>query len=115
MTDRFIERVAELAGQTTRTLEQVSRVLDEAGLSSQAATLRSIARLHAQIAMDCLTETQPIEVERYNLPERIQRSVQTLDDLSADLMSRNKPGHTEISEAAGLLQQALDRLSQQEQ
>ena len=107
MTDRVIDRVAELAGQTTRTLEQVARVLDETGLVAQSATLRSIAKLHTQIALDCLTETQPIELQRYNLPERIEKSIQVLDEIAADLLSRNKTGHSEISEAASLLRQAL--------
>lgn len=106
MTDRFIDRVAELAGKTTRTLEQVARDLDESGLTAQAATLRSISKMHAKIACDCLVETQPIEVERFRLSDRIEKSIDEIEEIAADLLNRGKPGHSELSEAAELLVRA---------
>lgn len=112
MTDRFVDRVSDLAGRTTRTLEQVCADLEEVGLYAQANTLRNISREHAQISVDCLVETQPIEVQRYNLKERIERSMEEVQEISADLLSRGKPGHSEMSEAADLIGQAMEQQSE---
>ena len=109
MADRFIDRIAELAGQTTRTLEQVATILLESGLDSQAKTLQTIARLHAQIAIDCISETQPIALERYNLPERMRKTAKEIEEISTDLMTRGKVGHSELSEAIDLINKALDK------
>ena len=107
MTDQFIDRIAELAGQTTRSLDLLAAVIEESGLAAQAATLRSISRLHAKVALDCMVETQPIEISRYNLSERLLRSINEIDDISADLLNRGRPGHSALSEAAMILRQAL--------
>ena len=112
MTDRFTDRVAELAGQTTRTLKEVAAACDDSGLVAQASTLRNIADLHAKIALDCLTETQPIEVERYNLIDRIQKTIEEIEEISADLLTRGKKGHSELSEAASILHRALAQQDQ---
>ena len=107
MADRFTDRVAVLAGQTTRTLLQMAKELEESGLSSQAATLRNISNLHAQIANDCLIETQPIELERYRLVDRLAKCIEDVQQVSADLMARRKPGHGEASDAADILEHVL--------
>lgn len=109
MVDRFVEKVAEFAGKTARTLEEIASVFDEIGLEEHGKKLREIAKQHSQLALDCLTETQPIEVQRYRIPERIQANVRILRELSADLLTRGKPGHNEIEEAADLLQSALEK------
>lgn len=109
MADRFTDRVAVLAGQTTRTLQQIAKELEESGLPAQANTLRSIAKLHAQIANDCLIETQPIELERYRLNDRMASCVEEIREISADLMARRKPGHGEMSDAASIVEHVLER------
>ncbi len=111
MADRFTDRVADLAGQTTRVLTQIAMVVEESGLLAQASTLRDISKLHAQIAIDCLIETQPIELERYNLPQRIAKAIEEVEEISADLMSRGRSGHSEMSDAAALITQALHQQS----
>lgn len=108
MTDRFTDRVAELSGQTTRTLKQIANECAESGLVAQASTLRSIAELHAKIALDCLVETQPIEAERYNLIDRITKAFDEIEEISADLLNRGKRGHSELTDAAALIKRALD-------
>lgn len=108
MVDRFVERVANLAGLTCRTLEEIAKVQDEAGLP-HGETLRQLARQHQQVALACLTETQPIEVQRYRTAERIETNIRALRELSADLLTRGKQGHNEIEEAADLLQLALEK------
>lgn len=107
MTDRFIDRVANLAGDTTRVLKQTADALEQSGLVTQANILRRVAALHEQIALDCLIETQPIEVARFQLPERIAKQAEALKDLAADLLERGHPGHSEVAEAAELLENAL--------
>jgi|GEM_PF-3954827 len=108
MVDRFVDRVANLAGLTSRTLEEIAKVIDETGLP-HAATLRQLAREHSKIALDCLVETQPIEVERFNIGDRIETSVRLLQELASDMMARGKDGHSEVSEAAELLRLALEK------
>ena len=110
MVDRFIERVAELSGQTCRTLEELAKVMDESGLP-HASVLRNIAKTHAQIALDCLSETQPIEVQRYNLTDRIKMIIKSMEELSSDLLSRNKRGHAEVDEAISFLRLVLEEIS----
>jgi len=108
MVDRFVERTANLAELTCRTLDEIAKVQDEAGLP-HGEILRQLARQHKQMLIACLTETQPIEVPRYRTSERIETSIRSLRDLSADLLARGKEGHNEIEEAADLLQLALEK------
>lgn len=108
MVDRFVDRVANLAGLTSKTLEEIAKVADEAGLP-HGNTLRRLAREHSKIALDCLVETQPIEVQRFAIHERIETSIRILQELSADMMSRGEKGHNDVEEAADLLQSALEK------
>jgi len=109
MTDPFIDHVAELAGQTKKTLEQLANELDEAGLQAQAAILRVIAGQHKKLAHDCLTTTQPIDIVRHDMTARLSKSIEEIEEISAELLTRGRSGHSELSEAAGLLKRALDR------
>lgn len=109
MTDPFIDRVAELSGQTNKTLEQVAEDLEASGLPTQARTLRVMAKMHMSLAHDCLTTTQPIEIFSHDLSVRIRRSIEEIKEISADLLTRGKGGHSELSEAAELLQRAVDQ------
>jgi len=54
-------------------------------------------------------ETQPIEVQRFAIDERIETSIRILQELSADMMSRGANGHSDVEEAADLLQSALEK------
>ena len=112
MTDPFIDRIAELTGQTKRTLEQVANDLEGAGLEAQASILRSVAKQHGQLAHDCLTITQPIEIARHNLRARVTKLLDETQELSAEMMSRGKEGHSELSDAAALLERALEKQDQ---
>lgn len=108
MTDRFIERVAELAGQTKRVLLSVAQELESAGLSGQASTLRTIADAQSQLAIDCLSTTQSIEPNLFQFKKRIKKNVKDLQELAADLITDNRPGHSEVSEAANILERVLE-------
>ena len=109
MTDPFIDHVAELAGQTKKSLEQIADELDESGLEAQASILRVMAGQHRQLALDCLTTTQPIDIARHDLVTRLLKSIEEIEELSAELLTRGKKGHSELSEAATLLQRAVDQ------
>lgn len=64
MADRFLERVAQVSGDTARALKEISKLLEEMGLEAQAKLCERIAEEHRQIVYDCLVDTQPIETER---------------------------------------------------
>lgn len=109
-----MDRVATLASKTKAALDEVAEKLEsaDAGLESQAATLRAIAEQQRQLAHDCLTETQPIDIARHSITVRLMKALEEIEDISAELLTRSKPGHNELSEAATLLQRGLDKLDQ---
>lgn len=107
MVDRFIERVANLAGRTARVLEKVSEELEEAGLITQPSLLRVIAKANRDLAHDCLTKTQPIEIGRYDLTSRLNRIMDESREIAAELMARGQSGHNEIYEASELIEKVL--------
>lgn len=109
MTDPFIDRVAELAGQTKKTLEQLADEIGEAGLQAQASTLRVIAKQHERLAYDCMTTTRPIEIVHHGLSVRIRKYLVDIDEMATDLLARGKPGHRELGEAAALMRLALTK------
>lgn len=90
MVDRFVDRVAELSGRTTRTLKLVAEQLYEAGLDPQGRLVARIAEEHAKVALDCLVETQPIDVGRLNYAKRVKVIIRDLENLAADLELANK-------------------------
>ncbi len=108
MVDRFLERVANLAGRTSRALDKVASELEKDGYITQPGMLRAIAKSNSALAHDCATTTQPIEVERYNLTNRIKKLKEEADEVAADLLSRGKQGHNELSEISVLAQRALE-------
>jgi len=85
MVEQFVDRVAELSGRTTRTLKQVAEQLYEAGLDPQGRLVARIAEEHAKVALDCLVETQPIDVGRLNYKKRIKVLIRDLENLASDL------------------------------
>lgn len=107
-----MDRVATLATKTKAALDEVAEALEDAdsGLEAQADTLRVIAEQQRQLAHDCLTETQPIDIARHSVTVRMMKTIEEIQDISAELLSRGKPGHSELSEAATLLQRGLDKL-----
>jgi hypothetical protein len=107
MTDRFVDRVADLAGRTTRALNSVADKLDaaDAGLEADAQLLRGIATQQAKVALDCMVETQPIELERRAPAKHLRDLAEEARQLAATLMSRSLPGHDGASEAAEYLEQ----------
>ena len=52
MVDRFIERVAELAGRTSRVLNKVAAELEEEGFVTQPGLLKAIAKSNETLAHD---------------------------------------------------------------
>ena len=108
MTDRFIDRVTKLATQTKQALTNIAQELDFAGLPAQARTLRIIAKEQSQLVIDCLTTTQPIEINLFNFKKRIKKCTEDLHELSTDLMANSHPGHSEVSEAAKILERLLE-------
>jgi len=107
MVDRFIERVAELAGRTSRVLKQVASELEEEGYVTQPGLLKAIAKSNEALAHDCSTVTQPIDVSRYNLTDRLKRIIEEADDIAADLLSRGKVGHNELSTVSEMLREIM--------
>lgn len=112
MVDRFIDRVAELAGRTARVLDEIARECDEVGLSAQAAVLRRVADEHRKIALDCLVETQPIEVRRIPLGTHLRNLAEEVRQVSAELMERGVPVHQGTSEAAEQLYESANLTDQ---
>jgi len=108
MVDRFLERVANLAGRTSRALDKVAKELEGDGYVTQPGMLRAIAKSNRALAHDCATTTQPIEVERYNLTARLKKIMDESREVAADLMSRGKPGHNELSEASDLIEKVMN-------
>lgn len=108
MVDRFIERVASLSGRTVKVLERVSDELRQAGFVTQVELLKVISDAHRRLARACISETQPIEIERYDLTERLKKIIDESRDVAADMISRRRPGHSEVSDAADLIQKVLD-------
>lgn len=109
MADLFLDRIAQLAGKTSRTLKQVAEDLEGLGLASHASTLKQISSLHEKIAYDCMAETQPIAMKRYDLRERMIKTIDEISEISEELSQGGNPGHEELEEAVGLLLQALGR------
>jgi len=122
VTDRFIDRVSELAGRTKRALDQVAEVLqrveDEkgAGIEAYIVTLQRIANEHAKIALDCLVETQPLELLRLQPDKRLEKMAEDAREIATDLLTRRIPGDgrvedaaTYLSEAAQVVRQELER------
>ncbi len=107
MVDRFIERVANLAGRTAKALEKVAAELEEAGFVTQPGILRAIAKSNRALSHDCSTTTQPIEIGRYDLTSRLNRIMNESREIAADMMSRSKPGHNELYEASELIEKVL--------
>lgn len=107
MTDKFRDAVSELSERTARTLDEVSEKVYEAGLLEPSNTLNSLSEQHKKMVHNCLVETQPIDAIRYDLNRRFRNDIEELRELAADLLSRGKPGHDQISEAAELLEEAL--------
>lgn len=85
MVDQFVDRVAELSGRTTRTLKQVAEQLYEVGLDSQGRLVARIAEEHAKVALDCLVETQPIDIGRLGYRKRILSLIRDLENLASDM------------------------------
>ncbi len=110
MVDRFIQRVADLAGRTSRVLKKVAAELEEEGYVTQPGLLKVVAKSNEALAHDCSTKTQPIDVDRYNLTERLRKIIEETDDIAADLLSRGKIGHNELSEASGLFRKVLNNM-----
>jgi len=108
MDDRFIERVANLAGRTARALEKVSAELEDAGFITQPGMLRAIAKSNRDLSRDCSTSTQPIEIGRYDLTSRLNKIMDEAQEIAADIMSRSKPGHNELYEASELIKKVLE-------
>lgn len=108
MVDRFIERVASLSTRTVNVLDRVSDELKEAGFVTQHELLRIISDAHRRLAQACMSDTQPIEVERYNLTNRLKKIIDEARDVAADMLSRRRNGHSDMSEAADLIQKVLD-------
>lgn len=108
MTDVFLDRVSQLAGRTARVLDAIAQVLEEQELVNQAKTLRRVADDHKKIALDCLTETQPIEVRRLPIGRQLRNLAEESRQVAAELMQRGIPGHTKISEAAQELDEVAD-------
>jgi hypothetical protein len=109
MVDRFIERVADTAGRTARALRKVASEIDESYVT-QRGLLNTIAEANDKLSHDCATSTQPIDVERYNLPERLKKIIEELDNVAADLLSRGIIGHSDLSEASSAIRKVVDRL-----
>ena len=59
VVDRFVERVAEVAGQTVRRLREHQRLLFEIGLTAEAQDLEQVIRAHEAIVFDCAEDTMP--------------------------------------------------------
>jgi hypothetical protein len=108
MVDRFIEKVANLAGRTAKALDTLASELEKEGFVTQPGILRAIAKSNRSLANDCATTTQPIEIGRYNLTARLKKIIYESRDVAADMLERGKPGHNELSEAADLMQSILD-------
>ena len=108
MTERFMERVADLAGRSSKAIDKVAGELEARGMVTQPGLLRTIAKSHRKLAIDCMTTTQPIEISRYDLTKRIEVIMNECKEIAAELLNRGEPGHNELAEAAELLQQALD-------
>ena len=109
MTEPFMDQVAELAGQTTRTLEQIAEDLDMSGLGAQATTLRTIASLQRKLAHDCLTTTQPIDIARHDFVVRLLRAIEEIENISDELMMEGRGSSSELLEAVSLLQSVVDQ------
>lgn len=105
MTDTFLDRIANLAGKTARVLDSLADTIEDidVGLESQAATLRKVANEHRQVALDCLTETQPLSTRRLSLGRQLRDLAEEARQVAAELMQRGIAGHDEISDAADQL------------
>ncbi len=110
MVDRFIQRVADLAGRTSRVLRKVADELEEEGYVTQPSLLKAVAKSNEALAHDCSTKTQPIEIGRYNLTERLKKIIDETDDIAADLLSGGEDGHNDPSEAGGIPSKAMNGL-----
>lgn len=108
MVDRFLERVANLAGRTSKALDKVATELEEAGFVTQPGMLRAIAKSNQDLSHDCSSTTQPIEIARYDLTSRLNRIMDESREIAADMMSRSKAGHNELYEASELIEKVLD-------
>lgn len=106
VTDRFIDRVAELAGRTARVLEQLAKTIEDgdAGFEAQVDQLRRVAEEHRKVALDCLVETQPIALRRVSLGRQLRDLAEEARQVAAELLQRGVYGHTEASEAAEQLE-----------
>jgi len=113
VTDKFIDRVAKLATQTKQALNDIAEELDFAGLPAQARTLRSIAKEQSRLAIDCLATTQSIEPNLFNFKKRVKKCVENLHELATDLMANSHSGHSEVSEAAKIIERLLEEQSEE--
>jgi len=108
MADSFMERVANLAGRTAKALDQLAGELDQAGFVAQSVMLRSIAKSNRKLCHDCSATTQPIEIESYNLTVKIRRIMEDAREVAELMIEEGRPGYREVSEAADIMQAAID-------
>lgn len=111
VTDAFIDRVSELAGRTARVLDQLAEAVADAdvGLDAQVDQIRAVANEHRKIALDCLSETQPIALRRVSLGRQLRDLAEESRQVAAELLQRGIHGHTEVSEAADQLEAVADQ------
>jgi len=113
MVDRFVDRIAELSGRTTRTLKQVAEQLYEVGLASQGRLIARIAEEHAKVVLDCMIETQPIDIARLGYAKRIKHMVRDLENLASDLELAKKNFQPVLASIVRL-KKALDQFPEEE-
>ena len=108
MTDKFIDRIAELAGRTARVLDSLAVSVEEVGLAPYADTMRRVANEHRKVALDCLVETQPISTRRVSIGRQLRDLAEEAKQVAAELMKRGIPGHDSVSESAMMLEEVAD-------
>lgn len=105
MTDMFLDRIAELSGQSARVLDDVANGLSELGLDPYADTLRKVANEHKKIVYDCLVETQPIATRKVTLGNRLRHLAEVSKEIADEFVKRSFPGHEALRDAATQLEE----------
>lgn len=103
MADRFSDRVAALAGETTRALNEVITTLRAAGLTCDAELLASLSESHTRVAIDYLEETQPLVIARDNFEGRLRSHGARLQEISADMLALGDERFHSVATLAGAL------------
>lgn len=57
---KLLDRVADVAGESSQTLQEMANLMRRLGYYRQAMRCEDLARQNRQIVFDCLIETQPI-------------------------------------------------------